>query len=515
MLSIFIAMRFAIQFFKVIRAAILLIAMGMVQGVYAQTLFGLEYSSVSGGTPMVKVLTNGNYVVAGNGEMFCLTPWGGQVWSYSFTPAQIQILGVTEEGTDLICVGSNYANPLRTAIIFRLDSALNLLSQKEVILPVSFYAGKVLFTSDNNILIAGGTATGSVCVKLDSSWNYVSGRQIQSGFGDIMLLQELSNGDYLIGTQNSTVVRTDTAMNVLWEHAYDASMYTLLSYFSGASELPSGNLVFSGSQYYAFGEGQIRIVKTNSGGVMLNDTTVYYSAPYVRLFSRHGTQDSNNELVLSTNSFYYDPANPNWAYYNGGMARVDTNGIPVWFRQYPNTGSYYKPEIVPGDGFILPMLNTIQQTNFILYKTDDNGITGCQSATAVPVAGPAATDTSYGIVFSTYTASVAPTSQLQLMPNTHSLLFNCFLGYNEIENDNQIRVYPNPVNDDVIHFETPEGMHVESAALLNSLGQIIETQVPPDGSNAVKFASMKTDGVYNVVFWADGVPIVKRIVLVR
>jgi hypothetical protein len=229
-------------------------------------------------------------------------------------------------------------------------------------------------TSDNNLIITGGSNSDAFLLKMDQNGGIIWFRSYaatQSFVGSSV--EETADGGYIVtgtmdaGSPTSKVflLRTNSSGFPLWSKTYGGSMY---EFGQSVKQTLDGGFVVSG---YTRSFGQlidVYLIKTDSNGDTL----------WSRNFGSNGF-DYGNSILQSADSGYIvcgsislaGPGN------NVLLAKLDKKGNMSWIKSYGNTGDDQGYSVIPtlDGGYALAGYTTNGSGDWdaLLAKTDSAG----------------------------------------------------------------------------------------------------------------------------------------------
>ncbi len=284
-------------------------------------------------------------------------------------------------------------------------------------------------TSDNGFILAGSTAVNgknkAYLVKLDSLgntlWEKTFGGSQESVFEDLIVL---ASGDYLMaGNSNSFgngkqayLVKTDTAGTMIWQRNYGNPGE---DFAKSITELNTGEIVFSGAtNTVPYPDLDGWAVKLSSIGTVLQQEIVYdytVTTPVVQ-------NDDWNQFVITHNDSLL---------FGGARSYETSEPGNIFLYRYSQNISF-------PSGFVSDFQKFISRGKDIAYDakvTHDNGVVIACTGEFL--------DTSQASI---YLIKLDSTLSWPL-PFFNSVSFqNDFTAVEEIENEINLKIYPNPVS---------------------------------------------------------------------
>jgi len=341
----------------------------------SSTLFSPSIEMVVAGTEMSKV-SSGSC-----GSVLWNRTYVGPEFEFGYF---IQVLG---DGGYII-VGSTFSfNASMDVLLVRTDSEGNMLWKRTYGGPEEDVGYSLQVLGDGSFIVAGHTSFDSdmdiYLVKTDSGGNMLWNRT----FGGPQLetaasIQKTSDGGYVIvGTTSSIEVisedvyllRIDSEGNMLWNRTYgrlkNVEGYPLFEFGSSVHETGDGGYIIAGSQKPLGKEGDVFMIKADSGGNMLWNKT-YGGTNTEQCSSSIETSDGGQIIVGSTRI----PFGEEDIY----LVKTDSDGNMLWNRTYGGPGIEAGNSVMEtGDGgYIIAGYKTHvgeENSDAYLVKTDSKG----------------------------------------------------------------------------------------------------------------------------------------------
>lgn len=431
-------------------------------------------------TSCVIELSNGNYVVGGANTITCISPWGNLEWSVLLQQTDFVLVEeIMELQTGLICVanvesaqGSDYG------IVFELDSTHAVVWQKKYQSGnADTYLNCATLTSDSFIVI--GAVTGSLqtfVMKLDLNGNVTWSRDISSGTS-IYFVDECTDGNYVLGTYASSVVKIDTAGVVLWQNEY-ATTSVGATLYMGMAETSSG-YIFVGNFYTSAPFSHVlRVIKTDIAG---NLTGQYSELPTTWGFNGvcDVAQTDDNGLVVAMWFQYDNNMQPSGYYTRSYMVKIDSTGSIAWSKEFNGAFSANAVTETNDGGFLIATQENFGDTLYsYLHKTDQGGNDNC---TTIQKNFSAGSDS-----VAQYTAShqlspgaiTVSTSQVSVAPNSPGFEFVCYTDIIEVQRKQEFSVSPNPTSE-TFTLEAEDDVSGATVTVTSLIGDVMfhQTQV--------------------------------------
>ncbi len=359
----------------------------------------------------------------------------------------------------------------------------------------------VLQTNDGGYIFTGYTednataGSGISLIKTDSNgillWNWIcdAGNSNEEGHS----IKQTADGGYIITGEKLSFVtlekdvfllKTDNGGVLLWSRTYGG-----LNNENGNSveQTTDGGYIIAGTTN-SFGSGQndIFVIKTSAIGNILwtktyggtgNDSSTYIQR----------TTDGGYIIAGSTTSF---GAGNSDVY----LIKIDSVGIVTWSKTFGTNGDEYgysAQQTIDG-GYIITGSSGAINPDIYLIKTDANGNTHCNEGnpTTITTLPPTIVDTAlyYSAVYPGPSGISPP-----LMGSGGNETTICFTsGINEIENKEEINIYPNPATNEIT-IETKEKGIIK---IYNVLGEmLIETKDTSTSSVTIDVSGL-AKGIY-------------------
>lgn len=423
-------------------------------------------------TRSLRELSDGNYIMSGGNTITCISPWGNMEWSVTLQLTDyVEMVEVLEVQSGLLCIAQVNSSLMNYGIIFEMNSAHVVIWQKMYEVGTGntqFHCASM--TSDSFILI-GGVAGAPFVMKANRAGNLCWILNSSADVYDIKFVEECDDGNYMLGTFSASIIKMDTAGNVLWQHAY-LSTSTYAGYYSGMAETSSG-YVFAGSFYDMTPPGHVlRIIKTDSAG---NMTAQFTEPTYIYGFTEivDASSTSDNGIILALWYHYSNTMQPANNYSTGFLVKVDSVGTIGWARRYTNISSVNAACETSDNGFLAGIQEKFGDSTFsYLHKTDPDGNDNCSSIPKqYSPGGEIVVDTSWQHTFTSGFVTVSP-AQMNVLPAAPGFEFVCYTGLNENKFRPEFSVNPNPAHETFTVAAGNETGDV-SVAVTNLVGEVI------------------------------------------
>ena len=329
---------------------------------------------------------------------------------------------------------------------------------------------KVFFTDTNTGYIVGQVNSIKVILKTtDGGTNWSS-----QTTGDILYSLYFidANTGYAVGVGGKILKTTDAGTT--WITQTSPTSFTLLSVF-----FIDANTGYATGREMGTGTNNGPIIKTTNGGT--NWTSIGFSGNGE--FSSLYFTDANTGYVVGDNAVILKTTNggTNWTAQTSGITNILKS---VYFTDV-NTGY-----IVGGNGTILKTTNGGNSWFSQISNTTYNLSSVCfaNANTGYIVGGTTVYPTNYNIILKT-TNSGGPS------------------GIEGFEKNNNITIYPNPVNDKIEITELDNGM----IEIINIQGQIVKTLNTSNTKTTIDLSKLSS-GVYTMRIKTDDGIMIKKII---
>jgi len=471
---------------KLILTITLIIICGLIysQNLYQKTIQGIGYEKLYGLEETID-----GYIVAGvtnsfgagqkdmlviridnNGDTIWTKTYGG------FYNEEAYSVKKTSDG-NFIITGytssfSNYSNDSANFYILKIDIDGNLLWSKSFGGPGKDIARNMIETTDHNYLIIGSTSSiGAGCtdvyvLKLDSSGNYLWSRSLGSSGCELSTdAIELSDkGIIIIGKTSSFslegyipfVIRTDSIGNSIWAKTYDIPGYY------GPKNITSNDLIKGYSNDLLFvgsrgidpdvGAAQHYIIDIDSLG----------NLNWAKLYLMNSGNSAGYSIDKTTDGGFIIGG---WmGDYYPALLKVDAIGQWLWSWTYstpPSTTFYYGKgykTLTTNDGGFLSVGMRYQygtgDTIAMLMKTDINGNYSCGYSEPTATGSTALNINIASQVFTSSMATIDLIDTCVIGSAPEDIITYCLtVGLSETIYDNNLKIYPNPFNDNLYIFD--------------------------------------------------------------
>jgi hypothetical protein len=406
--------------------------------VRAQSQYVLKGDIATGGNDVV-LLSDGDYILAGDEIISCLTSWGSVLWSLQVDSLPVKIREVMEVQPGLIVIAS-YDGVSDYTVVFELDDQHNVLWQKQY----ACYTETAQMTSDSSIILK---TLAHEIVKLKRNGDLAWKRTVGSG----SFFYETSSGDYIMGSW-SHAYRTDTSGNTVWHKAFDN-----VTRIESVTETPGG-LIFSGVYINVFSGGpghHLTVLKTDHDGNTLLQNT-YATGQWIICHQQQTFVGENYAHMMVMRRYTNEPANPNnnAVYYN--LIKVDSSGSVAWFTNYPLNGAATKAAFIPGEGFLYFERESTFSIFGYLHKLDLQGEDPCGVNTYAPWSvNPLliSDDTMYAATLGVSALSAVNNGAVAVSSASVNFEMMCFTGMNETSSALRVKLFPNPCAASVVTID--------------------------------------------------------------
>ena len=370
---------------------------------------------------------------------------------------------------NIVCTGrSNIQNGFPTsAIIFKTDSAGNLIWSKSFGGLANDGFAQVIETSDNGYALVGNsesTSSGSsdvLLVKTNINGDTIFSRSygtIENEAGT-SVIQLPDNGFVICGRQitfpggnqssDGLLLRTDAAGNLLWSKLYGDS---LLDELTALQLLADGGYIVTGSTS-TFGQGgyDILLMKSDNNGNLV----------WSKTFGGNKTEAAYDIHINPDSSFFLSGYTESYGSGNERgddssnvfLMKTNVNGDFLWMEVYGDglQDEAFRSAKANDGGYIIPGFTTNYLFNdssqMLFIKTDSLGISGCHEEGITPV------DSFIVMPVQNITLNVLggiSVSNLALTETTFTpdLDDAClFASVNRNELTEKLNVFPNPFNE--------------------------------------------------------------------
>ncbi len=233
-----------------------------------------------------------------------------------------------------------------------------------------------------NIRLVGNTPDGAYLVKFDKNLNILFQRKYNNGGDDYGRDIIINNQGHLIisgtsgslprsGSQDAIITKLDTSGNILWTRKYGNTNNLSTTHFTGATKLPSGNIIVVGAGDH-FNTPYIGVgVKINP----ISNTTIQNIN-----FITSGFDIFTDVVYLRDNSlaFINSKGTAGNALHKINVLKTDTNYNIIWQKEFSGGNVDQVKGILPtaDSGLIITgTTNSFSSGNFDLFisKLDKNG----------------------------------------------------------------------------------------------------------------------------------------------
>ncbi len=245
-----------------------------------------------------------------------------------------------------------------------------------------YFANSIKQTADNGYIVAGYNYSSTVVLlKLDNNGNtkwikeYYADARTERGCD----VEPTRDGGYIIATSdflygpnntgmNGYLIKTDGNGNQEWTRNYGGVGNDV---FSSIRQTSDGGYIACGrTTSFGNGKSDVFLVKTNESGIV----------SWVKTFGGAGTDEGYAIRECSDKGFIIGGMTMSFGsgYSKAYLIRTNSNGYPIWEKQYGATGisyhSAYSVEQTRDAGFILTGVTSINSTdNILLIKTGTVG----------------------------------------------------------------------------------------------------------------------------------------------
>lgn len=482
---------------------------------HAQTVFHKYLPSGLSSTTKIYQALNGYYYVSGNnwtvgqpggpyqdgGFFTCLDETGEPKWRVDFGAAwliSVKDILVFNHDKSCVAIGKYYS---ASHFFTKCDSLGNVIWSLQTGVPMLATSGAV--NSDTDFVVAGRMSNSDYSImKLNEGGTPLWGKSYTKYATGVQnsAIKTNDKGFFMCGDAGSVtqVYKTDSLGNLLWSKLYSAS--TVLNMVTARQTKDSGYIMCGGAN----------IIRTDATGnviwsvsypVNLNDAQIFSDSLY--FFCGYSGSKS---VMLSTRSdgtllnatFYADKPILSSVKYSSASSLVVTND----------------KKIVVGASARIPWAGNYDAYRSVIIRTDTDGTSICGDSSAVIT----------GTFFSTTaSAHIAATNTLNLQTSTFQTgsstvnmsSIGCFgfIGIEEMENETNIGVWPNPSEGEIFLRSVNK---IKEITVTNTLGQ----QIPLVTSGST-FDTQKIDlstcesGVYVIQIKTSQGIVSKKLILNR
>jgi len=385
----------------------------------------------------------------------------------------IDAIEVVDDG-DLIVVGkmeddSTFARDIWIKRFrFEPDSTITTVWEMEFYPSNLARITRMIPLLDHNFLIAGSWNSNSMLLKIGHQGDSISTILVPSTvyqyFNDVI---ELPNSDLIalqLDKQDDLyckIMRITSSGNIIWENEYDAKHYHTLQNYNADSFYVAGYEIHTNYQHILF------------GAYSTDGTTEFFSNFYQQHYGY------NNRMANDTNMFYLGNSKEyaTSGSHISGIIKFDNEGVEQWEIDYTDVGTSEIKDIIIKNSYLLTVssYNGFLDNYYLVGAVTFDGV--MESYFTSPIESPIVSGVrSFNqwlyVAGSYYTEDDSLGRDVFLdVYNIDSLWV--ISGQKEISVANNIKVYPNPVKDNLYINLGPEfSNEIVKIDILNSVGKI-------------------------------------------